>query len=92
MISHKFSINEIAKNYLKFITNPNEYLGIIISYNSKTLSRKIEDNSKIKNRIFGLYKKYGWKAVAGIFLYYLVRDVSLYIVLPYLIAKKIIFN
>tara|TARA_S200000501_G_scaffold352329_1_gene371054 strand:- start:941 stop:1093 length:153 start_codon:yes stop_codon:yes gene_type:complete len=48
--------------------------------------------SKIKNRIFGLYKKYGWKAVVGIFLYYLVRDVSLYIVLPYLIAKKIIFN
>ena len=48
--------------------------------------------SKIKNRIFGLYKKYGWKAVAGIFLYYLVRDVSLYIVLPYLIAKKIIIN
>lgn len=51
LISHKFSINEIAKNYLKFITNPNEYLGIIISYNSKTLSRKIGDNSKIKNKI-----------------------------------------
>lgn len=39
--------------------------------------------AKIKDRFKNLYKKYGWKAVAGIFLYYLIRDVSLYIILPY---------
>jgi hypothetical protein len=48
--------------------------------------------SKFKKRITGLFKKYGWKAAAGIFMYYLIRDVSLYIVLPWLIAKNIIFN
>ena len=41
----------------------------------------------IKKRANDFIKKYGWKAAVGIFLYYLVRDVSLYIVLPYLIAK-----
>ena len=44
---------------------------------------------KIKNRIKNLYQKYGWKAAVAIFMYYLVRDVSLYILLPWLIAKGI---
>tara|TARA_X000000368_G_C22997312_1_gene697274 strand:+ start:743 stop:907 length:165 start_codon:yes stop_codon:yes gene_type:complete len=48
--------------------------------------------TKFKNRILGLFEKYGWKAAVGIFLYYLIRDVSLYIILPWLIAKKMIFN
>jgi len=47
--------------------------------------------NKIKNRIKSLYEKYGWKAAIGIFMYYLIRDVSLYIILPWLIAKKYIF-
>ena len=46
--------------------------------------------SKIKDRITGLFKKYGWKAAVGIFLYYLVRDVSLYILLPWYLAKHVI--
>ena len=45
---------------------------------------------KIKNRIHNLFKKYGWKAAVGIFLYYLVRDVSLYILLPWYIAKNVL--
>ena len=32
----------------------------------------------------GLHKKYGWKILAGIFGYYLVRDVTLYVIIPYL--------
>ena len=35
-------------------------------------------------------KKYGWKAAVGIFFYYLIRDVSLYIILPWYIAKNLI--
>ena len=46
--------------------------------------------SKIKDRISNLFKKYGWKAAVGLFLYYLIRDVSLYILLPWYIAKQVI--
>lgn len=45
--------------------------------------------SSIRNRISDLYRKYGWKAVCGIFLYYLVRDVTLYVLLPMFIWNKI---
>lgn len=48
--------------------------------------------AKFKNRINGLFKKYGWKAAVGIFLFYLIQDSILYIILPWLIANKIIFN
>ena len=34
-----------------------------------------------------LFRKYGWKLVAAIFVYYLVRDVTLYILLPMLIFQ-----
>tara|TARA_B100001123_G_C14503393_1_gene707235 strand:+ start:277 stop:426 length:150 start_codon:yes stop_codon:yes gene_type:complete len=46
--------------------------------------------NKIKNKISSLFKKYGWKAAVGIFLYYLIRDVSLYILLPWYIAKNLV--
>ena len=46
--------------------------------------------AKIKNKIRNLFKKYGWKAAVGVFLYYLVRDVSLYILLPWYIAKNVL--
>ena len=35
----------------------------------------------------GLVKKYGWKLVLAVFMYYLIRDSILYILIPYLIAK-----
>jgi|TARA_B100000214_G_scaffold340851_1_gene287592 hypothetical protein len=45
-----------------------------------------------QNRIKALFKKYGWKAAVGIFFYYLIRDVTLYIVIPYLLAKGFFEN
>lgn len=45
--------------------------------------------NKIKQKIKNLIKKYGWKAAVGIFVYYLVRDVTLYIFLPWYIAKNL---
>lgn len=40
--------------------------------------------SWVKNKI----NKHGWKAVLGIFTYYLIRDLTLYVLLPYLIIAK----
>lgn len=37
----------------------------------------------------GILKRYGWKLIAAFFAYYLIRDISLYILLPYLITKGI---
>jgi hypothetical protein len=31
-----------------------------------------------------LIGKYGWKLVLGVFVYYLIRDFTLYVLLPYL--------
>jgi hypothetical protein len=36
-----------------------------------------------------LFKKYGWKLFAVVFTYYLVRDVTLYVLLPALIIKHL---
>ena len=47
--------------------------------------------SKIKNKFKDLINKYGWKIAVLIFFGYLIRDVSLYIILPWLIARGI-FN
>ena len=38
----------------------------------------------------GTLQRYGWKLFAGFFLFYLVRDVTLYIVLPYLAARGVL--
>lgn len=35
-----------------------------------------------------LFTKYGWKLVVGLFCYYLIRDISLYLVLPALIGRS----
>ena len=45
---------------------------------------------RMKKRIKELFKKYGWKLGVAIFVGYLIRDVALYIVLPYLIARSLI--
>lgn len=37
--------------------------------------------------IKGILKTYGWKAFAIFFVFYLVRDVILYILIPYLVAR-----
>lgn len=37
----------------------------------------------------GVVRKYGWKFFALFFVYYLIRDLTIYILVPYLIAQKI---
>ena len=36
----------------------------------------------------GLVRRYGWKVLALVLVYYLVRDTLLYLILPYLIARN----
>ncbi|MBX2986580.1 MAG: hypothetical protein KF802_01665 [Bdellovibrionaceae bacterium] len=36
----------------------------------------------------GTFRRYGWKLVAAVFCYYLVRDLTLYVLLPYLVARQ----
>jgi hypothetical protein len=43
---------------------------------------------RIKKKYKELLKKYGWKLAVGIFFYYLIRDVSLYILLPWFLANR----
>ncbi|WII71175.1 hypothetical protein QJS83_11960 [Bdellovibrio sp. 22V] len=40
--------------------------------------------------IKGVVRRYGWKIFAVFFVYYLVRDVTLYIILPWYIANKLL--
>ena len=44
-----------------------------------------------KDGFKGLIKEGGWKLLIFFFLYYLIRDSILYILIPYLIVKGIIF-
>lgn len=37
----------------------------------------------------GALKRYGWKLVAGVFCYYLIRDLTLYVLIPYLLTKQL---
>ena len=37
-----------------------------------------------------LLRKKGWYVILAIFLYYLIRDTILYILIPFMIAKEII--
>ena len=45
---------------------------------------------RIKEKIKSLIKKYGWKAAIGVFVYYFLRDVTLYILLPWVLAKNLL--
>lgn len=38
----------------------------------------------------GFLKEKGWKFILGLVLFYLVRDVTLYIILPYLVFNNVI--
>lgn len=37
----------------------------------------------------GVIRRYGWKFFAVFFIYYLIRDVTLYILLPLYLANKL---
>ena len=49
--------------------------------------RKNAKESGVKEAIKIMFKKYGWKVGLAIFMYYLIRDVTIYIILPYLIMR-----
>jgi len=49
--------------------------------------RKNAKESGVKEAIKIMFKEYGWKVGLAIFMYYLIRDVTLYIILPYLIMR-----
>lgn len=36
-----------------------------------------------------VFKRYGWKLVIGIFCYYLIRDITLYLILPSLVWRSV---
>ena len=41
-----------------------------------------------KNGLKKTIKKLGWKVVLLVFLFYLIRDSILYIIIPYFVAKE----
>jgi hypothetical protein len=45
---------------------------------------------RISRRFQFLLKKYGWKLLVAIFFYYLIRDLILYVLLPYLVATRLL--
>lgn len=38
----------------------------------------------------GVVRRFGWKLIIGLFLYYLIRDSILYIVIPWLLIRELI--
>lgn len=38
----------------------------------------------------GALRQYGWKLIAAVFCYYLVRDLTIYVLVPYLVTKHLI--
>jgi hypothetical protein len=40
-----------------------------------------------QNGFKGVFRRYGWRVFAVFFCYYLVRDLILYVLIPYLIAR-----
>lgn len=41
-------------------------------------------------RLKVIYRRYGWKILMAVIIYYLIRDTILYIILPYLVVKQIL--
>ena len=58
-------------------------------FKSKVLSKYVKIFKK--DGFKGILKEGGWKILIYFFLYYLIRDTILYIIIPYLIVKGIIF-
>ena len=72
---------ETAELYL--LLNMNAYVGEL--ERATTFKEKIR-----KSGWRGALRFYGWKIFLLIFVFYLVRDITLYIVLPWLIARGVI--
>ncbi len=50
--------------------------------------QKIRDQLRVEG-FRAVVKTLGWKVIAGIIIFYLVRDTLLYLVIPYLIARGV---
>jgi hypothetical protein len=37
----------------------------------------------------GVTQKYGWKLILAVFFYYLIRDITIYILVPYLVYQGV---
>jgi|TARA_Y100000389_G_scaffold204098_1_gene255004 hypothetical protein len=46
----------------------------------------------LKSAMKMMFKKYGWKVGVALFMYYLIRDIILYIIIPYLVVKGFFAN
>jgi hypothetical protein len=44
-----------------------------------------------QNGFRGVVHRFGWKLCLAFFLFYLVRDSILYLLLPYLVARGVVF-
>lgn len=49
--------------------------------------REVRDVFK-REGMRGAVKRYGWKLFAAFFVYYLIRDSIIYLLIPYLIAQR----
>lgn len=48
--------------------------------------------SELKEKGLAVFiKTLGWKVLLGIFFFYLIRDVFLYLLIPYLVARGLFF-
>ncbi|MEW5702746.1 MAG: hypothetical protein AB1792_11025 [Candidatus Zixiibacteriota bacterium] len=45
---------------------------------------------RLRVRLRLLYRRYGWKLVLAVICYYAVRDLTLYVIIPYLVARRLI--
>jgi hypothetical protein len=51
--------------------------------------RQVLKDQGLRQGMKTLWKAYGWKMVAAVLAYYIVRDVTLYVILPALFVKSL---
>ena len=61
----------------------------------KFMLEKLRNSFKEARQIYreqgfkAVFRRFGWKLVVAIFFYYLIRDVTLYIIIPALIWRSV---
>ncbi len=51
-------------------------------------SKSLEFRRILKEEGFrALFRRYGWKLIAGLFVYYICRDLIIYVLVPFLTLK-----
>ena len=63
--------------------------GAMLAWSSRAFVREATLTFR-EGGLKGTLQRYGWKLFAGFFFFYLIRDVTLYIVLPYLAARGLL--